>query len=218
MRLLGGQGRLWPLSSFVQGLWWARGVDGGVIGREGRELATSPSLPLVLLCLAHPSPFLCSLPSWILLMSLRPQLLRRPQIPGGAQHPWPLPSPRPLPPRILGGDPLSLQLLILGVVRLLHQPLGTPGGLLPLRGPQLTHGVGPRSPQLERGPHLTRGGAQTVSASPMSQVQSWACPGAEEKGSEKAAWGVLRRALGEAPPGWIVTLMRWEGLGLGVEG
>lgn len=113
----------------------------------------------------HPCAFSspCSHPSWILLTSSRPQLLLRPQTPGGGQCPRPQPSPQLPLSRTLGGDPLSLRLLIPGVARPLHQPLGTPGGLLPLRGPRWILGVGPRPLRLERGPPLTRGGAQRVS-------------------------------------------------------
>ncbi|XP_019483438.1 PREDICTED: epsin-1 isoform X6 [Hipposideros armiger] len=107
-----------------------------------------------------------SRPSWILLMSSRPRLLPQLQTPGADQRPWPPPSPRLPPPRTLGGDPLSLQLLIHGVVRLLHRPPGTLGGLLLLQGPRLTLGVGPRPPQLVRGPRPIHGGAQTVGPQP----------------------------------------------------
>lgn len=119
----------------------------------------------------------CSHPSWILPMSSRPPLHHQPRTPGGAQRPW---AP---PPRTLGAEALSLQLLILGGVRPLQQPLGILGGLLLLRGPRLTLGVGPRPLQLERGPRLTRGGALTVSAGCLpaaastSSVQSGAHPG-----------------------------------------
>lgn len=101
--------------------------------------------------------------SWILLTSSRPQPLHRPQTPGGAQHLWLLPSLRLLLPQTLGGDLLSLQLLILGVVQPPRQPLGIPGGLQPLQGPLLTLGVGLQLLQLERGPHLTHGEALMVS-------------------------------------------------------
>lgn len=101
--------------------------------------------------------------SWILLMSSQPQPLHRPQTLGGARHLYLLLFLWLLPLQTLGGDLLSLQLLILGVVQLPHQPLGIPGGLQPLQGPLLTLGVGPQLLQLERGPHLTHGEALMVS-------------------------------------------------------
>lgn len=104
---------------------------------------------------------------------------------------------------------LSLQLLILGGVRPLQQPLGILGGLLLLRGPQLTLGVGPRPLQLERGPRLTRGGALTVSAGCLpaaastSSVQSGAHPGdrgREGQGGDRLLQGsdkTAQRRVGE---------------------
>lgn len=117
----------------------------------------------------------CSPPSWIWRMSSRPQLLRQPRTPGAAQHPWA--PPRLPPPQTHGADHLFRQLLILGVVRPLHRPLGTPGGPLPLWGPLSTLGVGPRPLQLEKGPRPTHGGALMVSASPSIFVWTylWAC-------------------------------------------
>ncbi|MBZ3871256.1 Epsin-1 [Sciurus carolinensis] len=81
---------------------------------------------------------------------------------GGAQHPWLPPSPRLPLPRTPGGDLLSLQLLIPGVVQPPHQPPGTPGGLLPLQDPPLILGVEPQPLQLERAPCLTHGEALMV--------------------------------------------------------
>ena len=107
-----------------------------------------------------------SRPSWTLLTSSRPQLLPRPQTPGGAQHPWLLPSPRLPPPRTPGAAPLSLQLLIPGEVQPPRRPLGTPGGLLPLQDPQLTLGVEPQPLQLGRGPRPIPGEVLMVSAWP----------------------------------------------------
>ncbi|XP_039713129.1 epsin-1 isoform X2 [Pteropus medius] len=104
-------------------------------------------------------------PSWILRMSSRPQLLQQPRTRGVAQRPWA--PPRLPPPQTHGADLLFRQLLILGVVRPLHRPLGTPGGLLPLWGPQSTLGVGPRPLQLEKGPRLTHGGARMVGPRPV---------------------------------------------------
>jgi hypothetical protein len=97
-------------------------------------------------------------------MSSRPQPLHQPPTPGEGQHPWPLLSLLLPLPQTPGGDLLSLQLLIPGVVQPPLQPLGTPGGLRPLRGPQLTLGVGPQPLRLERGLRLTHGEALMVSA------------------------------------------------------
>lgn len=96
-------------------------------------------------------------------MSSQPRPLRRPQTLGGARHLCLLLSLWLLLLQTLGGDLLSLPLLILGVVQPPHQPLGIPGGLQPLQGPPLTLGVGPQLLQLERGPHLIRGEALMVS-------------------------------------------------------
>jgi hypothetical protein len=96
-------------------------------------------------------------------MSSQPQRLHRPQTLGGARHLCLLLSLWLLPLQTLGGDLLSLQLLILGVVQPPHQPQGIPGGLQPLQGPLLILGVGPQLLQLERGPPLTRGEALMVS-------------------------------------------------------
>lgn len=95
-------------------------------------------------------------------MSSQPRPLRRPQTLGGARHLCLLLSLWLLLLQTLGGDLLSLPLLILGVVQPPHQPLGIPGGLQPLQGPPLTLGVGPQLLQLERGPHLIRGEALMV--------------------------------------------------------
>lgn len=96
-------------------------------------------------------------------MSSQPRPLRRPQTLGGARHLCLLLSLWLLLLQTLGGDLLSLPLLILGVVQPPHQPLGIPGGLQPLQGPPLTLGVGPQLLQLERDPHLIRGEALMVS-------------------------------------------------------
>ncbi|XP_029062521.1 epsin-1 isoform X2 [Monodon monoceros] len=138
-----------------------------------------------------------SRPSWILLTSSRLRLLRRPRIPGGAQRPWLLPSPRRPPPRTLGGDPLCLPLLIPGVVRLLHRPPGTPGGLLPPRGPRLTLGVGPRPLWLEKDLPPTRGGAQM--AGPQSADPQAPIPGPRPRPSQTPGGGPVPSPAPMAP-------------------
>lgn len=140
----------------------------------------------------------CSRPSWILLMSSRPRLLLLPLIPGGPLCPWLPPSPRLPPPRTLGGDLLSLRLLILGGVQPLHRPLGTPGGLLPLQGPQLTLGGGPRPLRLEKDQHPTLGGALMVRP-PACGVQPW-------------GWGTGSCGAGGGLRDWGVGA-GWEGPG-----
>ena len=141
--------------------------------------------------------FSCSHPSWILLTSSRPRLLLLPLIPGGPLCPWLLPSPRLPPPRTLGGDLLSLRLLILGGVQPLRRPLGTPGGLLALQGPQLTLGGGPRPLRLEKDQHLTRGGVPMVRP-PAPSVQPWGW-GTGSCGGGGALWDGGMGARWEGP-------------------